>query len=147
MATDFTKLGATRADLEAAGADRLREANEILDLNHFGTAMALGFYALEIHLKVRICDRLELTQLLAAFHTHDLDGLLVLTGLKYRMDSLGIHPVKLNWNFLSSEWKSRYINDLRYKSNSLWSRVQAEDVLRRIQDPTEGVIPWLSAQF
>jgi hypothetical protein len=147
MPTDFTRLGARLIDLQDAYPDRLEEANDLLNLDHYGSAMALGLYALEIYLKVRICLRLDLEQLPTAFQIHDLDGLLVLSGLQRRMDNLGSHPVKANWDFLSSpSMKSQHVSDLRYKANSNWTRPVAEDVLKKIEDPTEGVVPWLSAQ-
>jgi hypothetical protein len=149
MAFDYTQLGAALLDLRAAHPDRLAEANELLNsgTGRFGTAIALALYALEIYLKVRICERLDLDALPKAFQIHDLDGLLVLSGLKRRMDSLGNHQVKANWDFLSSPtMRMQHVNDLRYKPNHYWSPLQATDILTRVQDPNHGVLSWLSTQ-
>jgi hypothetical protein len=147
MPVRFTTFGATLADLQAAYPDRLAEANELLGQSRHGSAIALGLYALEIYLKVRICLRLDLDALPTAFQTHELDGLLVLSGLKRRMDHLGIHPVKANWDVLSSpSMRSQHVNDCRYKANAYWTPDRAVDVLSKIQDPNDGVLTWLLAQ-
>jgi hypothetical protein len=147
MMEDFTRLGATLIDLRDAYPDRLAEANLLLNSGHTGSAIALGLFALEIYLKVRICQRLDLTALPKAFQIHALDGLLVLSGLAARMDSLGNHPVKANWDYLSSPTlRMQHVSELRYKPNNTWSQTYANDILSKIQDPTEGVLTWLSAQ-
>ncbi len=147
MPVRFTTFGATLADLQAASPDRLAEANELLGQCRHGSAIALGLYALEIYLKVRICLRLDLDALPTAFQTHELDGLLVLSGLKRRMDHLGIHPVKANWDVLSSpSMRSQHVNDCRYKANASWTPTRAADVLSKIQDSNDGVLTWLLTQ-
>ena len=147
MPGDFTEKGASLSDLQGAYPDRLAEANELCVLGRHGSAIALGLYALEIYLKVRICLRLDLSDLPRAFQVHDLDGLLVLSGLKRRMDALGSHPVKRNWDFLSFPKKNRLdVSELRYKPNANWTRADTDDVLLRIQDPNDGVLTWLLAQ-
>ncbi len=80
MALDF-KPGAQRTDLLAAYPDRLAEAGDLFDGARYGSAIALALYALEIYLKVRICMRLDLDALPKAFQIHDLDGLIMLSGL------------------------------------------------------------------
>jgi hypothetical protein len=147
MMEDFTKLGAALLDLRNAYPDRLAEANLLLNSGHTGSAIALGLFALEIYLKMRICERLDLAELPKAFHIHALDGLLVLSGLKTRMDSLSTQPVKANWEYLTSpNLRVQHIGELRYKPNDSWSQAYADDILKKIQDPTEGVLTWLSAQ-
>jgi hypothetical protein len=143
----FTQLGALLVDLEGAYADRLAEAEEMLLQDRYGTAIALALYSLEIYLKVRICRRLDLLKLPKAFQTHMLDGLLVLSGLQTAMDGLGTHPVKQNWDFLSSpSINAQHVSDFRYKPNSTFGKAQAEAILKKIRDPIEGVMPWLLVQ-
>lgn len=139
--------GTTLVDLQGAYADRLAEANDLFGLARYGSSIALALYALEIYLKVRVCMRLDLDELPTAFQIHKLDGLLVFSGFKKRMDSLGTHPVKQHWDSLSSpEMNAQHVGDFRYKPNSTWGREQAAEILRQIQDSNEGVLPWLSAQ-
>jgi hypothetical protein len=71
----FATLGANVADLQAAAADRLQDA-ELLHANgRFASAIAMGVYSLEIHLKARICVKLNLAALPRPFEIHDLEGL------------------------------------------------------------------------
>lgn len=78
----FSTLVAQVADLQAAGADRLLDAESLFSGGRFALAIAIGTYSLEIHLKVLICNRLNLGALPKAFEIHELDGLLVLSGLQ-----------------------------------------------------------------
>lgn len=142
----FTKLGVQLADLQLAYGDRLAEANLLMSSNHYGSAIAHGLYALEIYLKIIICLRLDLDALPTAFHTHDLAGLLVLSGLKRRMDALGIHPVKRNWDDLLA-FNPRHIQGIfRYEPNTKADQDEARKVLDELQDPAHGVLTWLKAQ-
>ncbi|MBX6311558.1 MAG: hypothetical protein IRY99_01340 [Isosphaeraceae bacterium] len=113
----FTKPGTSLADPQGAYQDRLEEANKLFGLDYYGAAMAQAFYALEIYLKVRICKHLDLSDLPTACQIHDLNELIVLSGLKTRLDNLGTHPVKINWDALAAEQKD-HINDFRYHPNS-----------------------------
>lgn len=147
MALSYSSPGESLSNLQAAYLDRLGEANELFALGRYGSAIALGLYALEIYLKVRICLRLDLPALPKPFQVHELDSLLVLSGLQARMDRLGNHPTKIHWGELStSSMKAIHSNELRYQPNANWSRSEAATVLHRIQDPTEGVLTWLLAQ-
>jgi hypothetical protein len=143
----FTNPGASLVDLRSASADRLAEANDLFQQARYGSAIAMALYSLEIYLKVRICLTLDLDDLPVAFQIHRLDALLVLSGFKKRMDQLGTHPVKSNWDSLKV-WaaNSPHVGELRYKPNATWTRAEAEDILRKIQDPNEGVLTWLLAQ-
>lgn len=147
MPASFSMLGESLTDLQAAHVDRLAEANELFGLGRFGSAIAMGLYSLEIYLKVRICLRLDLPALPKPFQVHELDSLLVLSGLQGRMDLLGIQPIRLNWIALAaSTMKAIHPNELRYKPNANWSQAVAKKILDQIQDPNDGVLPWLLAQ-
>jgi hypothetical protein len=140
--TSFTKFGSSRLHLEGAYKDRFEEANELLNSHRYGMAIAMALYGLEIYLKVRICERLDLEDLPTAFQTHDLAGLLVCSGIKKRMDGLGISPTKQNWDELCNQQVDKY----RYQPNSITSASDARTTLYRILDPNDGVFPWLKAQ-
>jgi hypothetical protein len=60
---NFTKLRALVADLEVAASDRLLDAEALLASGRFASAIAMGVYSLEIHLKARICRKLNLPAL------------------------------------------------------------------------------------
>ncbi len=103
----------------------------------------MGVYSLEIHLKVRICQRLNLTALPRAFEIHELQGLLVMTGLQAARFAAP-HPVQQNWEYVSDE--AERINDLRYGPSANWSQSDAQTFLQKLRDPPDGVLPWLIAQ-
>jgi hypothetical protein len=141
---EFTKLGTTRTDLEAAWPARLAEAQSLHAAGHHAWAIATAVYALEIRLKVMICKKLDLEKLPRAFEIHDLDSLLLLAGLSQRIERRGALRVKFTWELIKREAEG--LNDLRYGPASHWTAAQAADLLRALTDPTEGVLSWLSKQ-
>ena len=139
----FATLGANVADLQAAAADRLQDA-ELLHANgRFASAIAMGVYSLEIHLKARICVKLNLAALPRPFEIHDLEGLLVMCGLQTARNSAS-RLVQQNWIDIIDQ--SSVINDFRYLPASRWNKTMAESFLLQLRDPPDGVLPWLSAQ-
>jgi hypothetical protein len=139
----FSRLGAQTADLQVAAADRLHDAEVLFAAGCFASAIAMGIYSLEIHLKVLICRRLNLAALPKPFEIHELDSLLVLSGLQAALDSAP-PDVKFNWD--QAEAESLQINEMRYLPSGCRSRTDAEDFLRELRDPPFGVLPWLLAQ-
>jgi hypothetical protein len=139
----FANLGAALSDLHAAAADRLQDAEALFLSARFASAIAMGVYSVEIHLKVRICQKLNLQQLPSPFQTHDLEGLLVLCGLLSARESAP-KVVKKNWADVVNQ--ASLINDLRYKPSSGWTQAQVQTFLQQLRDPPNGVLPWLLAQ-
>jgi hypothetical protein len=139
----LSTLGALLADLQVAASDRLQDAEALLASGRHAAAIAMGVYSLEIYLKARICQRLNLPGLPKLFEIHDLEGLLVLIGLQ---TSLGAapHPVQNNWVYITDE--SARINDLRYLPSANWSQSDAQTLIEKLRDPPDGVLPWLLAQ-
>jgi hypothetical protein len=109
----FATLGTPLTDLQAAATERLVDAEALLANGRFPSAIAMGIYSLEIHLKVRICQRLSLQAMPKAFEIHELDALLVLTGLQAALDSSS-RTVQSNWEEIKNQ--ALQINDLRYLS-------------------------------
>jgi len=139
----LTTPGASVAELQVAAVDRLLDAEALFTVGRYASAIAMGVYALEIHLKVRICRRLYLTALPRAFEIHELQGLLILTGLLGAR--LAAPPqVQQNWEYLADE--AERINDLRYAPSANWSQSGAQTFLQELRDPPNGVLPWLLAQ-
>ena len=99
------------ADLQAAAADRLQDAECSFAAGRFASAIAMGVYSLEIHLKVLICKRLNLAALPKPFEIHELEGLLVLSGLQTGV-RVSTATVRKNWDDVASQ--SLQINELRY---------------------------------
>jgi hypothetical protein len=139
----FATPGTPLIDLQAAAAERLVDA-ELLPANgRFASAIAMGVYSLEIHLKVRICQRLSIEALPRAFEIHELDALLVLTGLQAALNSAS-QTVQSNWEEITD--LAFQINDLRYLSPTNWSQSDSQTFFQKLRDPPDGVLPWLLAQ-
>jgi hypothetical protein len=139
----ISAFGAQMVDLRVAAADRLLDAEVLLSGGRFASAIVMGTYALEITLKALICKRLDLTALPKAFEIHELNGLLVLSGLQAPLQSAP-PLVKKNWSDVVSQ--SASINDMRYMPSRNWPESQALTFLGQLRDPPDGVLPWLLAQ-
>jgi hypothetical protein len=139
----FATLGADVADLQAAAADRLLDAEALFAAGRFASAIAMGVYSLEIYLKVRICQRLNLAALPKPFEIHELESLLVLSGLQAARDAAS-QAVITNWDEIADQ--SIRINALRYSGSINWNQIDARKFLKQLRDPPDGVLPWLSAQ-
>jgi hypothetical protein len=147
MANDmkFTKSGEPLADIDQAWRDRLTESLILREAGRHGAAIALGLYALEIMLKSMICRRLNLDHLPVGFQIHDLDGLLILTGMSRLVNQTSSHhgARKRNWDAIRSISKS--LQELRYTPDSQWNKKQADTFFYQLNDPDDGVLPWLSS--
>ena len=147
MPGDFAKLRETitAADLDAAWRDRLEDATVLETSERYAAAIAARLYALEIYLKFRICRHLDLSNPPRALEIHQLDALLVYTGLKRRLEDLpGDSDLAQNWAKILTLSKS--LNALRYQPAAEWSRGQAEDFSRWLLDESTGVLTWLRNQ-
>jgi hypothetical protein len=142
---DFTKRGTTLIELDLAWKERWSDAIALRTSNRHSGAISAAIYALEIVLKVKVCQRLDLDHLPKAFEIHDLDGLLLICGLEKRIDNAA-NPLALKQNWDALREISRKLNvELRYSGGSQWSQENAVVTLEQING-TEGLIPWLLAQ-
>jgi hypothetical protein len=141
----YSKESTSLIDLRAAIAERLADAHCLLAGDRFASAIALGLYALEIALKTRICDRLDVDALPKPFEIHDLRELLILTGLGKRLADPSAVQVKANWDDLII-WQPQHVNELRYLPGHAITRQQAERLLFQLQDPSTGILSWLRGQ-
>jgi hypothetical protein len=142
----LTKLGASIADLDQACQERLDDAKILLRGGRYAAAITHAIYALEIKLKVLICRRLDISRLPKVFEIHDLEALMLHTGLNTKLQrSKRLQAVATNWNELVD--LSRKMDQIRYKPDpNQWNKQLAELVLHHLQDPHDGVLPWLSTQ-
>lgn len=139
----LSTLGALVTDLHVAAADRLLDAEALLAAGRYAAAIAMGVYSLEIYLKVRICQTLKLPALPKLFEIHDLDGLLVMTGLQASRNAAS-QAVRDNWDDIMD--MADLINDLRYRPAANWIQADAQAFLQKFRDPPDGVLPWILAQ-
>jgi len=129
--------------LEAAYADRAREAKTLDDAGHKTMSTAMWMYALEVRLKALICKHLALDHLPTACKTHDLAGLIIFTGLSPELDLAGNELIRKSWDRLADFSKKR-LNDLRYLPDHDLADGERDDLLLSLTDAQEGVLPWLS---
>ncbi|HEX8199069.1 MAG TPA: hypothetical protein VF590_01175 [Isosphaeraceae bacterium] len=139
------------ADLDAASRDRLADAKVLAAAGRPASAIAAGLYALEIRLKVLVCKRLDLPALRTAFQIHDLEGLLVLSGLERRIEDPSVSHVKVNWDAILTLAAS--LNELRYSPAGsprlpIGARRPRDAVtfLAWLEDPQDGALSWISSQ-
>lgn len=154
MASDrdrsFNKLGAALADLDEASRDRLKDARVLAAAGHPASALVAAYYSVEIRLKALICTRLDLLNLPTAFQTHDLEGLLTLSGLSRRMESSAPPGVRFHWEELVRLFPK--LDVIRYLPEGSavllaigQSSRDASDLIASLDHPTDGVLTWLSA--
>jgi hypothetical protein len=141
----FARFGTAQVDLFAAATERLADAEALLQKGRFASTIALGLYSLEITLKAKICHRLDLTHLPRPFEIHELDELLILTGLSKRLDEPSAIRVKANWNAIVTG-PALHVNDLRYLPGAHITQTEGDLFLEQLRDQPDGVLPWLIAQ-
>jgi hypothetical protein len=131
------------ADLELAWKDRDAEA-ALLSANGFASlALALRLYSLEIRLKRVICRHLKLDYLPKSCKTHDLSELVIYTGLWEQLEDPANVDLFANWDRLANFSKKR-LNDLRYQPERNLAAGEVQDLNSSLDDPTHGVLAWLS---
>lgn len=147
MASEFAKfnLTITAEHLDTAWQDRLDDAAALDAGDRHGAAIAARLYALEIYLKVRICRRLRVPHPLKKLEIHDLEALLVFSGLSPAMLAQPETSVVLqHWDKIID--LSGRLNDLRYFPASRWTQQQSSQFAHWLEHPSEGVLPWLKTQ-
>jgi hypothetical protein len=142
-----------RADLEAAWREREAEAANLKSAGYELMSIGLRVYALEIKVKVVICKTLVLDSLPKHCKTHDLDELIVFTGLFSELADPANVGLKENWDRLA-DFSRNHLNNLRYFPSSKLadpaSRLNASllaDLIVALDDPQEGVGQWLSKRL
>jgi hypothetical protein len=147
MASEFAKLNLnlTAADLGQAWQDRLDDADALDLAGGHGAAIAARLYALEIYLKFRICQRLNLVNPIKKLEIHDPDALIVFAGLSQALADLPASGnLRQNWDKILDF--SGKLNDLRYLQAQKWTQQQSHDFKRWLLDSSDGVLIWLKTQ-
>lgn len=141
-----------RTDLLEIGDARLGEARSLLASSHYAGAVYLAGYAVECHLKAVICRALDLPGLPELFKTHDLEGLLLYSGLSRKLDvTVGIatsfREIVGVWVMdrreINQGGKQVVVESVRYRSPSEFDETTAARFLECVGDPNIGVVPWL----
>jgi len=144
----LSALGGSAADLEQASNDRLEDARILHNAGRYPSAIAFGLYSLEIAIKVVVCRRLDLINLPRVFETHDLEDLMLHSGLSEKIKRVK-RPRALfkNWNDLVQLTKPEPVDKYRYNNDPAWDKQRSERVLHQLSDPPHGLLLWLKKQY
>lgn len=130
------------ADLELAWMEREEEAKAMAERGFLSTSVSLRIYSLEILLKTLVCKRLGVSLLPAACKTHELDEVLIYTGLQGEIEAPSFSSTRLNWGLLVN-YSKNLLNDQRYKPRVTYSPEEADLINQALDDPASGVLAWL----
>jgi len=140
----------TRNELKELAKLRLAEAETLLDAGFYDGAVYLCGYAVEFALKARICRLLGVDEypppvtglnsnrIKSAYTIHNVDQLLLLAGLKHKLDPTDNPEVWGNWS-LASPWNP----ENRYNPKGTISQRQAEEMLEAVRNTPYGVLTWI----
>lgn len=155
----------TPTDIRRIADQRLLEAKILVDSplsTSYEGAYYLAGYCVELHLKAKICERLELpdlfldaessannqasfshSQIGKFFKLHELSKLLLLSGLSQRLDREVITNPDLvaNWSVIKG-WKETK----RYSSPGLISKSAAKSLIDAIENTQNGFLQWILNQ-
>lgn len=130
---------------------RLLEAETLFQAKHYAGAVYLGGYAVECFLKVAICVRLEWDALRGTFKTHDLEGLLLYSGLDRTLrtsrdivDSFG--KIVQIWA-IEASGNNDGRRSVRYQRPTDIDEQTARRFLEYVANPSIGVVPWLRGRI
>lgn len=120
---------------------RLDEFILLRTAGRYAGAYYLGGYVVEALLKRAICVALDLDELPMTYHSHDLEALLMHSGLWKRMQA--DPDVFLAFNQISSAWRET----MRYERPVNVTQNHSDDLASWLMDSVWGVVPWLKARI
>ncbi len=127
----------TRETLRVIADERLEDARILIKKGRYATGIYVGGYAVECYLKMGICKALDIDELLATFAVHDLEILLLYSGLMRKMKGAG--PVYEAFRQLKEMWEVRGDESVRYRDPSSYQKDDAGKFLEWV----EKVVQWL----
>jgi hypothetical protein len=136
----------TKSDLETLADTRLGDATQLFNAARFSAAYYLAGYAVELGIKACIADVFQADVIpdksfVNAIHTHKLDDLLGLAGVRKQLqDDMKTNPVLAAAWGVASKWTeaSRYV---------MWDQFAAASMISAIGDPNHGVLQWLKKHW
>ncbi len=154
MATLSKKPLIGRRVLERVGDARLEEARVLFRGRHYSGAIYLAGFAVECYLKVAICAALDWDELHGTFKSHDLEGLLLHSGLVRKIETAEAALVKENFGKITELWILEGKNgsgdrekNIRYRDPNGLSEDDAQAFLEWVDDPDAGVLRWVKRQI
>jgi len=135
-----------RADFQRLAHLRLAESKVLFTAGHFSGSYYLGGYAVECALKACITKNIRAEELPAKnfgeqVYTHELTKLLRLASLDngQGLPLAGDPGLELNWTTVK-DWSEQ----TRYAEST---ESEARDLLTAIDDPSHGVLAWLTQHW
>lgn len=134
----------SRQELKGLARLRLREAEALYAAGLYDGAAYLAGYAVETALKARICRVLGMADypstgpLRPVYAVHDLDQLMLLAGLRPRLD-LANMALLGNWS-AAQRWRPEW----RYTRPGTYDQQYALNILNAIRDPETGILRWIA---
>jgi len=132
----------TLDNLDKAWQEREKEA-KALAASFPATSLTLRIYALEIRIKTIICRRLGIDLLPGHCKTHELDELIIFTGLLGTLADPANDGIRQNWDILVRFVRER-LNQIRYLPGSALKAADLNEQLNALDNPDDGVWTWLS---
>ena len=138
-------------DIIAIADLRLQEAQVLYDNNLYDGSVYLAGYCVELLLKARIAQLLDLPNLFVTmrkeiirpFKIHKLADLAIYAGLHRKLSESEDETFKLYWSLLQSNWNE----ELRYKKCSSCTQEQAQQLINAIKDDQNGIQKWIKEQL
>lgn len=133
----------TRNELKELARLRLKEAENLFDAGLYDGSAYLCGYVIEFALKARICRLLQIDEypvsgkFKTAYAVHDFKQLLLLSGLKSKMDSADVE-VYTNWSLLIT-WSP----EMRYRPKGSVLKDEVELLLNAVRKKPNGVFRWI----
>jgi hypothetical protein len=130
-------------DIQGLADLRLREATGLVNIGFPDAAFYLAGYAAELYLKAKICENLKLPnfynqyaskkKLSKAFSTHDLELLILLSGLllEFQAEKKANISFRLDWRRLQA-WSANNVYDLE-GSHSLVEAIDFINAVKNLQ--------------
>lgn len=140
MAPTLSKKTIIERELLLAIADgRLEDAGVLFRAGRYSAAVYLGGHAVECYLKAAICRKLDLDELPEVFAIHDLELLLLFSGLTRHIVSEG--AVHRAFQQLQGVWKLGLRENVRYDDPSKYNQYDAESFLNWVNEVVKWVKP------
>ncbi len=141
------------AEIRRIADQRLLEAKILLQSpanKHYDGAYYLAGYCVELYLKAKICEALDLDDLFsdtsmakkitATFKSHRLEELMLLTGLNRKFELAKSANIAL-----ASSWSQIKLwnESKRYLPPGTILRAEVEELMSAIEDPQNGFLQWI----
>jgi hypothetical protein len=138
------RLVISRDALLGIAEARALEAQDLIVRKRFSGAIFLGGCALECFLKAAVCTTLKLDGLPEVFKTHDLEALLLYSGL--RSDLEARPAVQESFARIVEAWGYDGRDKLLYAEPGAFSKERAKRFMDHLTGKETGVIPWLQSR-